>query len=77
MSLGREPKNARLGGCAERLRRTRLYLKFPDLRENTGNFEREAPLRLLKRIEMRDFFGRFPCNWNREFFIANRENHRA
>jgi hypothetical protein len=30
-------------GCAERQQRTRLhYVKFPDLRENTGNFGRKA-----------------------------------
>jgi hypothetical protein len=40
----RKIANAGLGGCAERQQRTRLhYLKFPDLRENTGNY-RARPL---------------------------------
>ena len=62
-----------LRGSSERV----SAAKFPDNRENTGNFERKAPLRLLKPTELRDFFGRIPCDWNREFFIANREKHRA
>jgi hypothetical protein len=54
--------NQLLAGCAERQQRTRLhYLKFPDLRENTGNFRRKAPPRLLKPIETRDFFAEFPA----------------
>ena len=35
--------------------------KFLDPRENAGNFERKAPLRLLKPIEMRDFLDDFPA----------------
>ena len=50
---------------------------FPDKRENTGNFCRNAPHRLHKPVETRRFFGRIPCNRNREFFGANRERRRA
>jgi hypothetical protein len=50
---------------------------FPDNRENTGNFCRNAPHRLHKPVETRRFFGRIPCNRNREFFGANRERRRA
>jgi hypothetical protein len=36
-------------------------LKFPDLRENTGNFERKAPPRLLKPIETGTSLDEFPA----------------
>jgi hypothetical protein len=62
-----------LGGCSEGV----SVVKFPDPRENTGNFAQNAPPRLHKAIETRDFFGRIPCKWNKEFFVAIREKHRA
>jgi hypothetical protein len=38
----REPECPRLGGCAGRLRRTSLPQNFPDIRENTGNFDQSC-----------------------------------
>ena len=38
----REPECPRLGGCAGKLRRTSLPQNFPDIRENTGNFDQSC-----------------------------------
>ena len=62
-----------LRGCSERV----SAAKFPDPRENTGNFPRNVPPRLHEALERRGFFGRIPCNRNREFFSTNREKYRA
>jgi hypothetical protein len=74
-SRGEKPATGWL--CCEAAANVSHRLKFPDLRENTGNLRGETPSPPYEPIETRHLFGRIPCNPNREILVANRESRSA